>query len=156
MGKWWARGSVRCAGNARRAFFFLLFVCFGCVNWTLVQSKTHRTKTARCAPPCTQCMIFNACVVKNMIAPCSTAFRTLSFPTIVVIQKVRKSTKMSQKPAQGIQPWTTTGFTKSSGKCTPKNEHVTVHDENASYVQLDVVALLQESKQVARCATQRG
>ena len=26
---------------------------------------------------------------------------------------------MSQRPAKGIQPWTTTGFTKSSGKCTP-------------------------------------
>ena len=25
---------------------------------------------------------------------------------------------MSQRPAQGIQPWTTTGYTKSSGKCT--------------------------------------
>ena len=74
-------------------FFFLLFACCGCVNWTLVQSKTHRTMTARCAPPCTQCVFFNACVVKNMIAPCSTALRTLSFPKIVVIQKVRKSTK---------------------------------------------------------------
>ena len=86
-------GISKVCGDCRTGLFFLLFACCGCVNWTLVQSKTHRTMTARCAPPCTQCMIFNACVVKNMIAPCSTALRTLSFPKIVVIQKVRKSTK---------------------------------------------------------------
>ena len=71
-------------------FFSVLSVCCGCVNWMLVQSKTHRTMTARCAPPCTQCMILDACAVKNMIAPCSAALRTLSFPKIIVNQKVRQ------------------------------------------------------------------
>ena len=65
-------------GDGRTGPFSVLFVCCGCVNWTLVQSKTHRTMTARCAPPCTRCMIFDACAVKNMIAPCSTVLRTLS------------------------------------------------------------------------------
>ena len=86
-------GSSKVCGDGRTGPFSVLFVCCGCVNWTLVQSKPHRTMTARYAPRCTQCMIFDACVVKNMIAPCSTAPRTLSFPKIVVKQKVWKSTK---------------------------------------------------------------
>ena len=80
-------------GDGRPGPFSVLFVCCGCVNWTLVQSKTHRTMTARCAPPCTRCMFFDACAVKKHDRAVLNSPSDAQLSKIVLKQKVRKSTK---------------------------------------------------------------